>query len=274
MNPDYATECALMQEAAKSCHDIIMRYFKHGKELGSEAGVRDKDVGNPLTEADLEVDKHLHKTLLGARPDYGWLSEETADNAERLKKERIWVVDPIDGTKEFIAGIPQFAISIGLVESGTVVAAVVYNPPEQELFSAYLGGGTLLNGEPIHTTERGELQGATCLASRSETKRGDWDDFKDLFELTTMGSIAYKLALVAAGRFDMTFTLTPKNEWDYCAGLLLVEEAGGKVCLKDGESFIFNRPHPKTRSVLATNGLLNPLLLERLQSVPLGPDRR
>ncbi|MEG3638688.1 3'(2'),5'-bisphosphate nucleotidase CysQ [Magnetococcus sp. PR-3] len=274
MHNDYATECELMTNAAKQCHDIIMKYFRFGETVGEDANVQDKGINNPLTEADLAVDRFLHEALLTARPDYGWLSEETVDNLKRLEKRRVWVVDPIDGTKEFIAGIPQFAISIGLVEDGHPVAAVVYNPASEELFSAYLGGGTTLNGQPIQTSTHAALKDASCLASRSETKRGEWDSFKNELQLTTMGSIAYKLALVAVGRYDMTFTLTPKNEWDFCAGHLLVTEAGGDICRKDRSLFQYNQEHPKTRSVVATNGPLHEPILNRLEDVPLGPDRR
>ncbi|ABK45773.1 3'(2'),5'-bisphosphate nucleotidase [Magnetococcus marinus MC-1] len=270
----YEIECQLMTQAAQQCHDTIMQHFRLGQTVGEGANVQDKGINNPLTAADLAVDGYLHDTLLTARPDYGWLSEETVDNPSRLKNQRVWVVDPIDGTKEFIAGIPQFAISIGLVDNGQPVAAVVYNPALQEMFSAHLGGGAQLNGTPIHTSTRTSLQGARCLASRSETKRGEWDSFTSELQLTTMGSIAYKLALVAMGRYDMTFTLTPKNEWDFCAGHLLVTEAGGAISHKEGSPFIYNQAQPKTRSVVATNGPLHEPLLNRLRDVPLGRDRR
>ncbi len=267
------SDITIMEEAAMAAGRVIMGYYRDGQEVSSNAEVSHKSRNNPLTKADLEADQLLHRMLMEARPDYGWLSEETVDNPARLDKRRVWVVDPIDGTKEFIIGLPQFAISIGLVEDGSPVAACVHNPATGELFLAQRGAGASCNHIPISTTLRSELTGASCLASRSETKRGDWDGFKDEFEATMMGSIAYKLSMVAAGRYDMTFTLTPKNEWDFCAGELLVTEAGGRVTHKNGSTCRYNKKNPMVRSLLATNGKLHDDLLLRLKDIPYGPDR-
>jgi myo-inositol-1(or 4)-monophosphatase len=268
-----ASDISIMEEAAIAAGKIIMSYYRDGQQVSDAAEVQQKSQNNPLTKADLEADRLLHKILMEARPDYGWLSEETVDNENRLNKQRVWVVDPIDGTKEFIVGIPQFAVSIGLIEDGRPIAACVYNPATEEIFLAELGAGTTLNHTPINTTPRSQLTGASCLASRSETKRGDWDCFKSEFETTMMGSIAYKLSLVAAGRYDLTFTLTPKNEWDFCAGELLITEAGGQVSHKDGTNCIYNKKNPRIRSLLASNGPLHHDLLKRLKDIPYGPDR-
>ncbi|MBF0625325.1 MAG: 3'(2'),5'-bisphosphate nucleotidase CysQ [Magnetococcales bacterium] len=270
----FEMELRLMTTAAREAGTAILHYFRLGETVSSAADVRHKGHDNPLTEADLEADRLLHRVLLRDRPDYGWLSEETVDDLTRLERSRVWVVDPIDGTKEFIIGLPQFAISIGLVEEGLPVAACIFNPAAGEMFTATRGSGTRLNDQPIHTTLRSQLAGSTCLASRSETKRGEWDRFRGELELTTMGSIAYKLALLARGAFDLTFTLTPKNEWDFCAGALLVAEAGGRVTDKDGMPFRFNqRRETRTPSLVASNGPLHAALLERLEDVPLSPDR-
>lgn len=250
-----------------------MHYFKSGNPISAQANLAEKSPNNPLTKADLEADHLLRELLLANQPEYGWLSEETVDDSNRLSRQRVWIVDPIDGTKEFILGLPQFAISIGLVENGQPVAACIHNPATQELFSAGLGHGAQLNGQPIKTSHKKTLQGATCLASRSETKRGEWDSFKNKLIVTTMGSIAYKLALVAAGHFDLTFTLTPKNEWDFCAGVLLIQEAGGQVSHQNGDPCLFNKKNPKVRSLLASNGPLHAELLTFLKTVPLSPDR-
>ncbi|MBF0143157.1 MAG: 3'(2'),5'-bisphosphate nucleotidase CysQ [Magnetococcales bacterium] len=267
-------DLALMEESIREAGRVVLSYFRPGEAVGGGARLQDKGRDNPLTQADLEADALLRRTLLSARPDYGWLSEETADDASRQDCRRVWVVDPIDGTKEFIIGLPQFAVSVGLVEDGVTVAGCILNPAQDALYSAVAGGGARLNGQPIRVTSRENLAGASCLASRSETGRGEWDIFRDRLAITTMGSIAYKLALVASGGFDLTFTLTPKNEWDYCAGELLVREAGGRVTQKDGQPLRFNRPHPSIRSVLASNGLLHDPLLAMLRDVPYGPDKR
>ncbi|NGZ07715.1 MAG: 3'(2'),5'-bisphosphate nucleotidase CysQ [Magnetococcales bacterium] len=271
--PALSDSLAIMIQAAQEAGAVIMRYFRPGQSVLASAQVREKGHNNPLTRADLEADALLHQRLLSTHPGCGWLSEETVDHPDRLRHARIFVVDPIDGTKEFIAGLPQFALSLALVEQGQPIAACIHNPATQETFTALAGHGALLNNQPIQVTNRQDLSGASCLASRSETGRGDWEPFRQEWRIQTMGSIAYKLALVACGRFDMTFTLSPKNEWDFCAGLLLVQEAGGRVTHKSGAAFDFNQINPMVRSVLATNGLLHDALLLRLEALPYAPDR-
>ncbi|MEO5345675.1 MAG: 3'(2'),5'-bisphosphate nucleotidase CysQ [Magnetococcus sp. YQC-9] len=271
--PALSESLAIMTAAAHEAGEAIMRYFRLGQTVSALAEVREKGFDNPLTKADLEADALLRERLLGSHPHCGWLSEETVDNPDRLAQRAIFVVDPIDGTKEFIAGLPQFALSLALVEEGLPVAACIHNPATNETFTALGGGGSRLNGVPIQVTERRVLHGATCLASRSETARGDWEPFLSEWQVQTMGSIAYKLALVASGRFDMTFTLSPKNEWDFCAGDLLVREAGGRVTHKSGARFRYNQSNPTVRSVLATNDALHAPLLARLTDIPFAPDR-
>lgn len=271
---DLHSDLALMEAAAQSAGACLSRYFQPGAQLLAHAQLPEKGRNNPLTRADVEADHLLRQTLLGGRPEYGWLSEETADSPERLDRQRVWIVDPMDGTKEFIRGLPEFAVSIALVDAGRPVAACVYNPASRELFTAIQGGGTRLNGQPVQVSRQAELHGASALSSHSETKRGEWERFTRELRITPMGSIAYKLARVAAGHFDLTFTLTPKNEWDYCAGTLLVQEAGGTVTHKEGQPCQFNQKNPRVLSVLACNGQLHNALLAYLEPVPLSPDRQ
>jgi len=195
----------------------------------------------------------LHEHLAALLPEAGWLSEETADNPDRLGSRLVWIVDPVDGTKEFVMGLPEFTISVALVEEGLPILAVVYNPPTGELYHARRGGGTYLNGKMMSVTQRQELSGAAVDASRSERNRGEFAPFEDLLNLRTMGSIAYKLARVAAGQVDATWSRGPKNEWDICAGALLVHEAGGYCVDLDGRPFRFNQPFPKVNGIIATN---------------------
>ena len=128
-------------EASRGAGDIIMKYYKHDYEI------KEKGYHNPVTTADNEADDFLKKTLLDARPDYGWLSEETVDSKERLTKKKVWIVDPIDGTKEFIEGVPQFVVSIGLVDNGKPVVGILHNPATDETFYASHGCGSFLNEE-------------------------------------------------------------------------------------------------------------------------------
>ena len=200
----------------------------------------------------------LRKTLRSRphAPGTGWLSEETADSPERLAAEEIWVVDPIDGTKEFIKGIPEFAISIGLALRGEIVVGVIYNPARDELFWAGRGEGARLNGDAIRVSERGGIDGAMLDASRAECRRGEFENYARSFTVHEIGRIAYKLARVAAGRADVTWSLGSKNEWDIAAGVLLVEEAGGRATDPRGGAFRFNRETTKVLGILATNGRL------------------
>lgn len=210
-----------------------------------EIEVRTKDVrDDPVTAADEAADAVL-KDLLPTAGE-GWLSEESVDDAARLSCHRVWVVDPIDGTREFIEGIPEWCISIGLLEAGVPVAGGIFNPETDQMIVGSLEDGVLLNGAPVSVTEP-EVGRArvSVLASRSEIRRGEWARFEDeRFEVRPCGSVAYKLGLVAAGLADATWTLVGKSEWDVVGGTALVRAAGGVVCLRDGSDPAFNQERP------------------------------
>lgn len=205
---------------------------------------------DPVTEADRAVDEVLRRDLL--RDGEGWLSEESVDDLGRLEKNRVWVVDPLDGTREFVAGIPEFCVSVALVENGKPVAGGICNPATQETFIGSLETGVTYNGKPAHPSQRKSLEGALVLASRSEVKRGEWEAFSNgKFRVRPMGSVAYKLALVSAGVADVTFTLTPKHEWDVAAGAALVLSAGGFVQTLENSELRCNRRKPLLSGLLA-----------------------
>ena len=210
-----------------------------------------KAGGDPLTEADLAVNEVLAEVIPEANE--GWLSEETADDLHRLACSRVWVVDPIDGTREFIQGIPEWCVSIGLVEDGRPVAGGILNPATDQLIVGAVGHGVSLNGNPAGAGQTSEVRGALVLASRSEVKRGEWDPFySHPFSIRNVGSVAYKLGLVAVGLADATWTLVPKHEWDVAAGAALVCAAGGVVFGLDGSDQVFNQPSPKLDGFIAT----------------------
>lgn len=248
-----------LQVALQAVHQagaVIMSYYRSHYE------VRSKSVDNPVTTADLAANSILRTTLLGAFPEAGWLSEESADDPARLQCEAVWVVDPLDGTKDFLQGIDEFAVTVALVVHQQVQVAVTYNPVRRELVHACRGQGAFCNGQPIRVTSTVTLPGATVLSSRSETGRGEWERFQTLFTVRPTGSVAYKLAQVARGQGDMTFSLVPKHEWDICAGTLLVREAGGQVSDLQGQPFRFNQPDTLRAGLLATNGHLHADLLQ------------
>jgi myo-inositol-1(or 4)-monophosphatase len=221
-------------KAAQAGGAIVRKYYK------AEYEVHEKAPDKPLTVADTEADEAIKRVLLTSFPDDGWLSEETRDSPARLAKSRVWIVDPLDGTKEFTQHIPEFCVCVALVVDGVVQVGVCYNPAEEKLFAARRGGGTTLNARAVSCTGKTALADATVLASRSEDKRGEWNAYKPLMKVKLTGSVAYKFALIAAGDADATFSLTPKNEWDICAGTMLVEEAGGVVTDRFGRPLTFN----------------------------------
>jgi myo-inositol-1(or 4)-monophosphatase len=191
----------------------------------------------------------------------GWLSEETVDDAGRLACDRVWVVDPLDGTREFVQGIPEWCVSIGLVEGGRAVAGGICNPTTDRTILGSLETGVTLNGEPCRARSLGALAQCEILASRSEVKRGEWKRFDTApFRVRPMGSVANKMSLVAAGLADATWTLVPKHEWDVAAGTALVEAAGGSVWTPDGAAPVFNRRKPRFDGLLAAPaGLREPI---------------
>lgn len=220
-----------------------------GRPEGAELRATDYD---PVTSADLEADACLREILHGTYPEYGWLSEETVDSLERLERSAVWIVDPIDGTKEFVSHIPEWGVSIALVEDGEPTVGVIYNPAADELFSAVVGGGAFLNGKRVFCTETAQLAHATLIVSRSEDARGEVTALRPrLAEVRPVGSVAYKLAVVAAGRADLNVSVQPKNEWDVCAGDLLVREAGGHMVDLDGRVRRYNQRDPLIRGGLA-----------------------
>jgi myo-inositol-1(or 4)-monophosphatase len=215
---------------------------------------------DPVTEADRALDSILRKELL--RDGEGWLSEESVDDPVRLQHSRVWVVDPLDGTREFVAGIPEFCVSIGFVEDGRPAAGGIFNPATDETFLGSVNTGVTYNGKPAHPSQRKTLEGALVLASRSEVKRGEWKQFENApFKIRPMGSVAYKLALVSAGLADITFTLTPKNEWDVVAGAALVQSAGGFVSTLEKTSLTANRRDPLLSGLLACGPFLKESVL-------------
>ncbi len=217
---------------------------------------------DPVTEADHALDAVLRKTLL--RDGEGWLSEESVDDASRLNCERVWVVDPLDGTREFVAGIPEFCVSIAMVERGRPVAGGICNPATDEVFLGSIDGGVEFNGSPVRASKRNTLAGALVLASRSESKRGEWQAFQNApFRVQPMGSVAYKLARIAAGLADATFTLTPKHEWDVAGGAALIASSGGFVQTLNSE-LTCNHRNPLLNGLLACGPLLKDDLLEFL----------
>jgi len=254
---DLTRELTLAKKAARAAGEILRGHWRRG---GYEIGSKGHD--NPVTAADLEADRAIKQLLRDPFPGYGWLSEETADNDDRLECRRVWIVDPLDGTKEFIKGIPEFAVAIALVEDGVPVLGVTYNPIKREMYWAARGAGCHLNTRRVRVTRTRTLKRATVLASRSETARGEWQVFRGMLKVSPTGSVAYKLAIVAAGKADATFTRSPKSEWDIASGAALVIEAGGTITDIKGREIRFNQRIVKLEGLIADNTALHAALMK------------
>jgi len=220
---------------------------------GKTAQRWDKPGGQgPVTEADLAVNDLLHSTLQSARPDYGWLSEETEDGSARLQKERVFIVDPIDGTRSFVEGSNTWAHAIAVAEHGVVTAAVVYLPLRNKLYAAAMGQGATLNGAPIRASDQPSLDAATILAAKPALVAQHWKSAAaPNFKRSYRPSLAYRLALVAEGRFEAMITLRHSWEWDIAAGALIASEAGGCAHDRTGAPLRFNNPDPRLNGVVA-----------------------
>lgn len=245
----FARERETALAAADEAGRILLRHY----EVGSERWDKGKD--DPVTAADLASDRAIRAHLAAAFPDDAILSEETASDPTRTERHRVWIVDPMDGTKEFIGRIPEFAVSIALVQDGTPVAGVILNPAAGRAVAAAVGVGAfeapwsatggLGTRRPARVSSCVSLADAAVIASRTEISRGKFEPYAGWFrELRAVGSIAWKLGLVACGEADLNVSVAPKNEWDVCAGDLLVREAGGVYVDFDGEPRRYNQPDP------------------------------
>lgn len=222
------------------------------------------DLG-PLTEADLAANRILIDRIQSAFPGDAILSEEAKDNPTRLKSGRVWIIDPLDGTREFTQRVPQFVVSVGLAIDGAPAVGVLINPVTGERFTGVVGVGATYNERPCAVTGRSSLQGSRLLVSATEAKKGWFDHLKGQCTTEPMGSVAYKIGLVAAGLADATFTPKPRNEWDLLGGVACLLAAGGKATDGAGRDYTFNRPDPLHIGVCCTNGALHDAVFELMQ---------
>ncbi len=259
------TDQPLLVAAARASGEIAKEFFQ------KSPGVTDKpDGAGPVTEADLAVNTMLEQMLRAARPDYGWLSEETEDSDARLTTQRQFVIDPIDGTRAFIEGSKDWAHSLAVVEDGQVVAAAVYMPIRDLMFAASLGAGATVNDQPTRVTRAG-LDGATVLGAKPNFDPRLWQGGTPPIKRVFRSSLAYRLCLVAQGRFDGMMTLRPSWEWDIAAGALIATEAGGRVTDPAGQPLQFNNPHPQVPGVMAAGPELHEGLTRRLEPQAANP---
>ena len=246
--PDAAAErredLARIRGALELAADVIARFSP------GTVAVREKDNGSPVTDADLAADEALRRALPAG--DEGWLSEETPDDPARLARRRVWVVDPLDGTREFLAGLREWCVSIALVEDRVAVAGGIYAPALGELYLGAPGVGATLDGEPLAISRSETLAGTTALLGRWALSGRRSEAFAHApFSVRPVGAAAYTLALVAAGRGDAHWSRGGKAEWDVAAGVALVTAAGGRVTTWDGATPSFNAWPPRIPGIVA-----------------------
>ncbi|MES0880175.1 3'(2'),5'-bisphosphate nucleotidase CysQ [Roseibium sp. SCP14] len=231
---DLKQDLQLLEASAREAGALALEYFGRDPETWF------KGRGSPVSEADLAVDRFLADKLRTARPGYGWLSEETADDRARLKCRRVFIVDPIDGTRAFLAGGDEWTVSVAVVEKGRPVAGAVFCPRREEMFVALSGGGAWLNGKRIAVSSHARVVGATLTGPHSIV--ANKDVIAAGFEGTEiLRSLAYRLTMVAAGRIDVGTARGGPSDWDLAAADLLVQEAGGELTDLSGRNLIYNR---------------------------------
>ncbi|MBX3511441.1 MAG: 3'(2'),5'-bisphosphate nucleotidase CysQ [Hyphomonadaceae bacterium] len=258
-----ASDLELIEAAARDAGALARKLFAKPLEIKS------KGEAGPVTNVDFAVNDLLQARLCEARPDYGWLSEESPDGPERLNKSRVFIIDPIDGTAAMIAKSPQFTISIGVSDEGRAFAGAIYNPLTDEMFAGAPGVRATLNGRPIKASARSKLDGMRMVGLRHRFGRSKWPEAWPPMEIIERQSIAYRMALVGADMADATLLFGWKNEWDIAGGAAIVEAAGGRVSDPWGAPLRLNNPSPRTPGgVVAAGAALHPLLIERTKHFP------
>ena len=222
------------------------------------------DEAGPVTEADLAVNDALHEQLMQARPHYGWLSEETEENCARQKASHVFIIDPIDGTRSFINGDKTWSHALAIAEHGQITAAVVYLPRLNKLYAAARGRGASLNDVPLSASECENIRGAKVLTTRANIDPKHWNGPVPDLQRHHRPSLAYRMALVAEGKFDAVLTFRDSWEWDIAAGALIATEAGATVTDKHGAVLRFNSPEAQTKGVVSSGRKLHSQILSRL----------
>ncbi len=259
-----------VSDTLKEDATLLLEAVREAGELGLSMSKR-KDLkvwtkpdGSQVTEGDLAINALLEDRLRHARPDDGWLSEETPDAPHRLARQRLWIIDPIDGTRAFIEGRKEWCVAVALAVAGRPVLAAVYRPRLEEFYAAEAGNGASLNGQPLTIPDSHALEGARIAGNR-----------KALSGLSHLGIAAdpsgalplqLRLAYVAAGRLDGAVSIGKRNDWDLAAGELLVIEAGGSVSDSSGEGYIYNRPEPWQQGLVAAGAKRHAALINALRT--------
>ena len=253
---ELAREAQNLADALREAGKIALKTFRG--ELRSWT----KDHDSPVSEADIAVDSFLREWL--SRPDIGWLSEESADDLTRLNNERLFIVDPIDGTRSYIAGREDWSIVAALVEKGRPIAAAIYVPVLDEMYVASAGGGAAKNGAPLHATGGATLEGARIAGPKSYLERIQ-KFVPEALPMPKIHSLALRLARVADGQIDAAFASVNARDWDLAAADLLVHEAGGALTGVSGAPLVYNLHNPVHGALIAAGRARHETLINLLR---------
>jgi myo-inositol-1(or 4)-monophosphatase len=256
-----ADDLALLVDAAREAGELAVTLRERGLTTEFKAG------NSPVTNADLAVNRLLAERLGGARPDYGWLSEETADDVARLTRRRLFVVDPIDGTRAFLKGRPWWSVSLAIIEDDRPVAGVVFAPQLAETYAAAAGAGATLNGQTIAPSGVSVIEGCGMAGDPAMFAHPAWPTPWPPMRIEARSSIAYRLCIVASGAFDAVVSPFPKHDWDLAAADLIASEAGCYVGDHRGDQFRYNRAKPMQPGLICTAPALAPLILDRVRHI-------
>ena len=250
-----------IEEAAKK---IILEAGFVAKKLKKKLSIKYKSESQPVTNVDLAIDNLIKNYFKQKTPTYGWVSEETEDNYSRFKSDTFWCLDPIDGTRSYISGKPEYTISLALINNKEPILGLVLNPETEELFFAKKHKGAYCNDKKIMISKNENIFSSSFAISRSEVKKLKKYNLINQKNIVEMGSIAYKIALVAKGKIDVALSFTDKNDWDLAASDLILKEAGGNIKKISGEQIVYNSEKMKIESVIATNQKLSKKLCNKL----------
>jgi len=258
-----ASDRDILIDAVREAGQIARDYFQ------TDVKQWQKSKNDPVTEADLAIDALLKDRLMQARPDYGWMSEESTDDLSRLDRSSVWIVDPIDGTRAFVKGRPHFTICAALVEDGTSVVGVVYNPVSDDLFEAVRGQGARRNGQPMKASQTPDIENCRMLGSEDLFRHPKWKRTWPEMTIKAMNSIALRMVLAASGEWDACMALNGKSDWDLAAADVITTEAGARCTDYQGRTFTYNQESTRQSSVVVANPVLHDKLIERVAHLKL-----
>jgi len=252
-------------EIENKCKSALIEAGKISIRLKKNLKVNYKSRNQPVTNADLEINTFLKNFLKKISPNYGWLSEESLDDKSRYECENFWCLDPIDGTRSYIYGKPEYTISLALINGQVPILGFIYNPNTEEFFFSKKNSGSFCNEKKINVNKKRKLNECLIAVSSSEKKKLESLNFFSDKKILKMGSIAYKIALVAKGKIDIALSFTKKNDWDLAASDLLINEAGGEIKSITGEKINYNTSNLKINSVVAGNLEITSELINNLK---------